>query len=235
MIGSLPTHVSIVFVLTTLAAIGFVFAAVRPAGRDTLPIKLITFYIPFWLVLTGILAVAGFYREFDVFPPRVAVLGVLPTAVVLLGCLFLFRRQLVERVSLRALTMLHVVRLPVEIVLLWLFQGGLVPREMTFEGWNFDILSGLTAPIVYWLAFRRGATNRPLLIGWNVAALLLLANIVTIAILSFRSPMQQVGFDQPNVGVTYLPFIWLPALVVPIVLFAHVASLMQILGRGRRA
>jgi hypothetical protein len=113
-------------------------------------------------------------------------------------------------------------------VLLWLFQHGLEPRAMTFEGSNFDILSGLTAPIVYLIAFRGGRTNRGLLIVWNIFALLLLFNVVITAVLSFPGPLQKIAFDQPNVGVTYFPFIWLPAVIVPIVLFSHLASLWKL-------
>jgi hypothetical protein len=99
---------------------------------------------------------------------------------------------------------------------------------MTFEGRNFDILSGLTAPIIYFLAFRNGRVNRPLLVVWNIAALGLLINIVTIAILSYKSPLQKLAFDQPNVAITYFPFIWLPTIVVPLVLFCHLAALWKL-------
>ena len=100
---------------------------------------------------------------------------------------------------------------------------------MTFEGRNFDILSGITAPIVYFLAFRKGKVNRPLLLIWNLIALALLVNVVTIAVLSFPSPFQMVGLDQPNIGVTYFPFVWLPSVVVPIVFFCHVISLWKLI------
>ena len=100
---------------------------------------------------------------------------------------------------------------------------------MTFEGRNFDILSGISAPIMAWLAFRNGKINRPLLLIWNVLALLLLINIVTNAILSVPSPLQKFAFDQPNVGILYFPFIWLPSTVVPIVLFSHLVSFYQLL------
>ena len=99
---------------------------------------------------------------------------------------------------------------------------------MTFEGRNFDILAGLSAPLIAWLAFRNGI-NSKLLIGWNLVCLLLLINIVTNAILSLRSPIQQFAFDQPNAGLLYFPYIWLPSIVVPLVLFAHVTSLWQLL------
>jgi hypothetical protein len=99
---------------------------------------------------------------------------------------------------------------------------------MTFEGRNPDILSGLTAPLIYWLAFRGGKTNRPLLIIWNLIALGFLINIVTHAFLSFPFPLQQLAFDQPNRAVLYFPFVWLPTIVVPIVLFCHLSSLWQL-------
>ena len=99
---------------------------------------------------------------------------------------------------------------------------------MTFEGRNFDILAGITAPLIAWLAFRGGKINRPLLIVWNIFALILLINIVVNAVLSFPSPFQQFAFEQPNLAVLYFPFQWLPSVIVPIVLFSHLASLWQL-------
>ena len=224
MIEGLPPYISIVFLLTTLATVWFFFSAARCRGGGTTGYRILTFTVPFWLLLSGYLATTDFYRRENAVPPRIVVFAVLP-ALVMIVSFFIFFRRFIADLSLRTLTLLHIVRVPVEIVLLWLYQEGQVPRDMTFEGWNFDILSGMTAPLVAWIAFRNGRVNRPLLTVWNLVALGLLIIIVTIAVLSFRSPFQQIGFDQPNVGVTYLPFIWLPAVVVPIVLFAHLAAL----------
>lgn len=230
MIEGLPLYVPLTFFVTTLATIWFLLASVPEAIRTSTPYKILIFAIPFWLLATGFLATTGFYREISL-PPRVFAFGVLPSAL-LITCYFIFfRKNFVEQLSLKHLTLLHVIRVPVELVLLWLFHAGQVPQVMTFEGWNYDILSGITAPIVYFLAFRGDRISRPLLIVWNLLALGLLANIVTIAVLSFQGPMQRLAFEQPNVGVTYLPFIWLPAIIVPIVLFAHLVALWQLLVR----
>jgi hypothetical protein len=43
--------------------------------------------------------------------------------------------------------------------------------------------------------------------------------------------MQQIALDQPNRGVTFFPFIWLPSVIVPIVLFCHLASLWKLVVR----
>lgn len=228
MIEGLPFYVNLVFFLTTLLAVWFLVTAVRKTGERSIPYRILVFLVPFWILLTGYLSTTEFYRVAEAMPPRVVAFGVFPSVLAIVVYLIAFR-DFVGRLPLATLTLLHVVRIPVELVLLWLYQNGQIPILMTFEGWNFDFLSGFTAPIIYLLAFRNGRVNKPLLIIWNFVALGLLINIVIIAVLSFRSPIQQLAFDQPNDGVTYLPFIWLPSMIVPIVLFAHLAALSKLL------
>jgi hypothetical protein len=228
MIENLPGYVSIAFILTTFLTVGFLFYAVRQIVSDTTAAKILFALVPLWLIFQAALASSGFYLLVDVFPPRLPLFAVIP-ALVLIILLFIFaRKDFISRIPLKTLTLLHVIRIPVEIVLLWLFQNGQVPQLMTFEGRNFDILSGLTAPIIAWLAFRNGKTNRPLLIAWNIFALLLLINIVANAVLSIPSPFQQLAFEQPNRAVLNFPFVWLPSVVVPVVLFCHLASLNKL-------
>ncbi len=224
----LPAYIPVVFILTTLFTVGIFVYAILQAGLDSLAAKFLIAFVVFWLIIQSALALNGFFQNFDAVPPRTFAFGPLPFFALTLIYVIFFRSFL-SKLSLTALTLIHVIRIPVEFVLLWLSQNGLVPIEMTFEGRNFDILSGITAPIVYLMAFRAGKVNRALLIGWNLAALVLLTNIVTIAVLAFPSPFQMVGLDQPNVGVTYFPFIWLPAVIVPIVFFAHVTSLWKLI------
>ena len=231
MIEELPLYVSIVFIFTTLLTVWLFLRSIPRSHKNNLPSRILSFVLPFWLLLQGALGIGDFYRYSDSVPPRFVLFGVLPALIFIALYFILFRSNFIGNLSLKALTLVHVIRVIVEIVLLWLFQNGQVPQLMTFEGRNFDILSGLTAPMIYFLAFRGGKVNRPLLIFWNVATLVLLIKIVTIAVLSYKSPLQKLAFDQPNVAVTYFPFIWLPSVVVPIVLFCHLAALWKLLKR----
>ncbi len=227
MIENLPSYVSIAFILTTFLTVGFLFYSIRQLVSATNAAKILFALVPLWLIFQAALASSGFYLSIDAFPPRLPLFAVVP-ALVLIVLLFIFaRKDFISRLPMKILTVLHVVRIPVEIVLLWLFQNGQIPQLMTFEGRNFDILSGLSAPIIAWLAFRSGKTNRPLLIVWNIFALLLLINVVTNAVLSIPSPIQQMAFEQPNRAVLYFPFVWLPS-VVPVALFCHLASLTKL-------
>lgn len=136
-----------------------------------------------------------------------------------------------DGLDIKTLTLLHIVRIPVEIVLFWLFVHNTVPELMTFEGRNFDIFSGITAPIVFYFGFVKKRLNKKVLLAWNVICLGLLINIVTNAILSAPFPFQQFAFDQPNTAVLYFPFNWLPACVVPLVLFSHLVAIRWTLKR----
>lgn len=233
---SLPAYVSIVFIVTTFATVAFLLQAAKRAGLDSLPSKILLFLLPLWIFFQAMIGLGSFYQVTEnITPPRVFAFGVLPSLLLIVWFFTLFRKNFIEKLPLGVLTMLHVVRIPVEIVLYWLAVAGTVPQIMTFAGRNFDIVSGFLAPIVYLLAFRGGETKRWLLIAYNIIGLLLLANIVSIAALSIASPMQQFGFGTPNRAVLYFPYVWLPTIVVPIVLFSHLAALWNLLRTERHS
>jgi len=225
--------ITLIFILTVLLTVGFLLYALWTAHRKRTFIYLFAISIGAWMVFQGYLADAGFYATFDGKPRLLA--AVAPPLLLIIS-LFLFRgsRALLSGVSLEVLTLLSIVRIPVEIVIDWWYHAGLAPQLMTFEGRNFDIISGVTAPIVFFFVFYNPQSSlekgkRVMLIIWNVACLLLLINIVVNAVTSIPSPIQTQAFDQPNIAVLQYPFIWLPSVIVPAVLFSHLVSLWRLL------
>lgn len=214
---NLPFYVYAVFGITTLLA---VFLFYKAAGNS----KKVLFILLGWMVVQTPLSATGFFTDTHSMPPRFAILTLPP----LLGIAALFilpaGRRFIDNLSNRWLTILHIVRMPVEMVLFWLFINRAVPELMTFEGRNFDILSGVTAPVVYYFAFVKHQLSRRLLLVWNMICLGLLFNILAHAVLSLPYPFQQMAFEQPNIGVLHFPFVWLPSLIVPLVLLAHLSS-----------
>lgn len=226
MIENLSAYINWFFVSVTFVTVIFYLCAVWKNGRQKISLLTTTGVLLILLALHAALAYNGFYL-IKTIPPRFF-LTLFPATIILLILFFAFARKGVSIESLRVLTLLSIIRVPVELILLSLYTEGQVPLLMTFEGRNFDILSGLTAPFAAWLAFRGGKINRPLLIGWNLFALGLLLNILINAILSLETPFQQFAFDQPNRGVLYFPFIWLPAIIVPVVFVSHLISLYEL-------
>lgn len=222
MISSLPMYVNIAFIITTLLTI-FLFYKATNNSKTTLVI------IFLWILLQATLSLSGFYTITNTFPPRFALLA-LPAILFIIG-LFVSEkgRVYIDSLDMRTLTLLHVIRIPVEICLYWLFLHKAIPQLMTFEGRNFDIIAGLTAPLIFYFGYVKNYIGKTILLLWNFICLGLLLNIVVNAILSAPSAFQQFGFEQPNTAIIYFPFVWLPSCVVPLVLFAHLTSIRKLL------
>ena len=221
MLSEPPLYVGLVFTLTTLLTIWFFYRASKQSKTTDLVLAV-------WMIGQAVLAIGGFYQKTGTIPPRFPLLIAPPLLLILVLFLTRWGRRFVDTLRLDWLTLLHVVRIPVEIVLFWLFVAKAVPQEMTFEGRNFDILSGLSAPVVYYFGFVKKRLSRPVLLVWNGLCLGLLLNVVATAVLAAPSPFQQIGFNQPNIAIQYFPFVWLPSVVVPLVLLAHLVAFWQL-------
>lgn len=232
MIDHLPIYIAVIFGLTTAATCWLFFNSIRHASsaitRNKSGYLLLGMIV--WLFVQAALTLIGDYSEEPLpFPPKILLLGILPAMLTLVG-LFLFPRGrlFIDSLPLQHLTYLNVVRIPVELVLYWLSIEAVIPELMTFVGRNFDILAGITAPLIAYFGFTRRSLNNSWILLWNVICLLLLINIIVNAFLSAPTPIQQFAFDQPNIAILYFPFSWLPTFVVPIVLFGHLASIRQL-------
>lgn len=129
---------------------------------------------------------------------------------------------------MKYLIWIHLVRIPVEICLLWLAQNKQVPFSMTFEGYNYDIIFGLTAPIVALLYFKFKRIPSSVFLAWNILGLISLLAIVIRAAGATPTKLQVWDFEQPNYAVLHFPFIWLPSVIVPIVMLAHLIAVRRV-------
>lgn len=209
------------FIMALLTIFLFLRAVPNPKSA-----KLILFS---WLIFQSILALNGFFLK-TIEIPQILFIGVgLPNLFAISMLFFKSGRRFIDSLDIQRLTFFHIIRVPVELLILWLFLENQMPQLMTFEGRNWDILSGITAPIIAFWAFREGKTHKNLLLVWNLICIGLLFNIVVNAILSAPLSIQQQAFEQPNVGVLKFAANLLPSLIVPLVLFGHLAALKRLL------
>jgi hypothetical protein len=218
---------SLCFIWVVALAFFFFIKSIIP-GAITLHVKaILIFLLLLWLVLQAVLSSKGFYLDFTGLPPRF-ILAVGPPFLILI-LIVIFKKAWLRDFSLKTLTWLHIIRIPVELILLGLYLDKQIPQLMTFEGRNFDIISGLTAPVVAFFCFHKNVLNKKIALVWNFICLGLLLNIVINALLSAPFAFQKFGFDQPNVAVAFFPFIWLPSFVVPLVLFSHLVCIYRLI------
>ncbi len=231
MIESLPLYIRVFFIITSLMAVGILIYTIR-LGFHRVKNNLFIPLILVWMMIQLLLAVREFYLDFQAMPPRFLYAVIPPTIFIIYFTVGKYN-QYVAPLSLKMLTIIHIVRIPVEWILWLLYQHQWIPKIMTFEGYNWDVLVGISAIGMALWSFDDNQPREKILLIWNIVGLGFLVNIVTIAILSTPLPFQQLAFEQPNKAVFYFPFIWLPSVIVPIVLFSHVASIIKLVKRDK--
>jgi hypothetical protein len=184
-----------------------------------------------WVSVTALAAASGVFREWTLTPPPF--LG-LVVAVFALAFAIAFSRAgaRLAALPLWALVAAQSFRLPLEVVMHRLAQHGIMPEQMSYTGRNWDVLTGITAVFVAGL-IRAGIGGRRLALAWNVIGLSLLANILGVAVAS-TPRFAAFGPDRLNVFITYVPFVWLPAVMVLVALAGHLVIFRALARPGPR-
>lgn len=220
MIDNLPSWINWLFLLIVIITIGtFHYANAKP--------KKVTLFIISWAFVQSILAYNGFYENTAIVPPRFLLVLIPVTVFILFGLTKTQKNWVITNRNMEISTFLHTIRIPVEIILFYLFSYKMVPELMTFNGRNFDILAGISAPIIG-LLFINNKIGPKTVMVWNSLVLCLVLFVFINGILSSNSPIQMFGFEQPNRALNYFPFVLLPATIVPIVIYTHLTDFIKL-------
>ena len=180
-----------------------------------------------WLAFTAGVASAGVLLRGGTVPLYFPVLLLTP---VLAGILFLRSsrgRALLSTLPPAWPVAMQSFRIVMEIVLWALAVQGRIPYLITFEGRNVDILIGLTAIPVAWYCFVRRTWPARVALLWNVAGLVILANVVFHAYFSAPTRLRIFVTEPSTTFIAFMPYVWLPAFLVPLAVWLHTASLMR--------
>jgi hypothetical protein len=162
-------------------------------------------------------AKSGILEQWNRKPPLIAPLILISLVLTVVLALSPAGDSMIRKVSLPILIIFQVFRLPLELVMHRAATHGIMPNQMSFSGYNFDILSGVLALPAARLAANG---NRGVVIAWNTLGSALLAAIIVIAVLSLPA-IAAFGPNNLNTWVADAPYIWLPGVLVPAALLGH--------------
>jgi hypothetical protein len=228
------------FVAITVIFFGFVLKVIKnalaqstiAADRQNKIFRNVIIGLTLWMVMLSILSIIGFFSDFSGFPPRFIIILLVPMITLVWSLLISkITKQLLILIPPQTIINLQVFRVFVEILLWMLFIQNLLPIQMTFEGRNFDIIAGITAPLVAYLAYSKNLLSKNMVIAWNFICLGLLLNIVLTAILSMPTPFRYFMNEPSNTVVTEFPIIFLPGFLVPLAYGLHFLSIRQLLNQ----
>ena len=185
-----------------------------------------------WMGFTGTLAASG-RLTFGPMPPPV---GILFVAIIVLGLVLGLSRvgeRLALGLPLAVLVGVQGFRFPLELLMHRAYTEGVMPEQMSYSGWNFDIVTGITAIVVAGMLL---AGRMPLwgVRLWNWLGFLLLINIVTIACVSAPTPFRMFLNEPANVWITRAPFVWLPSVLVLTAFLGHIVVFRRLRAEATR-
>lgn len=185
-----------------------------------------------WFAFVYIWSRFGIFSNFEIFPFNAMPMVIIPMIIVLIFTLSKTTKEILAHIPQESLVKLQSFRFYVEVLLWALYASALLPIQMTFEGKNFDIITGVTAVL---LTTRMGSfmlldkLPRFAIVFWNLIGLALLITIVTIAILSMPTPLRYFMNEPANTIVTEFPISLLPAFLVPLAYMLHILSIRKAL------
>jgi hypothetical protein len=127
---------------------------------------------------------------------------------------------------------IQVFRLPLELLLHALWRAEVIPRMMTYQGSNFDIVMGATAPLMAFGVWRK-AVPLKVVLGWNILGLALVANVAVRGILTSPA-VALIDADFPNTAIVTFPFSFVATFCVPLALALHIVCLKRMAIADRR-
>ncbi len=217
-----------------LAYLAFVVLAVVGVSAAYLP-RRTTFVIivglAIWLVYVVLFSSLGYMRDPSLRPPGILwVVGPVVLFVVFVVVRSNIGARVAAAIPLWLILGFESFRIGVELLVHRLWEDGLVPKLLTYEGGNVDMVFGLSAPIIAWLA-TTGRLGLRLAIGWNVLGLLSLANVTASAVLT--GPIKLISTEVPTVAMGFFPYTFIPGFLAPLAVTFHVLAIRAIAARLR--
>jgi hypothetical protein len=243
-LGSTLAFTLIVGSVIAAVLAGIWIAASRSADRaaaKSLTLRCAAVIAVIFLV-SAVLAESGLLRRLAGSPALLLYVGASNAVAIVVAFSRLGRRLAVE-LPVWALVAFQAFRLPLELVLHEWYRQGSIPIQMTFDGHNFDIVTGALATILAPLLFglERRAARRPsaadavdkllhgLLWLFTLTGTLLLLNVGSIAVRSSPVPFRTY-LNEPVLQVAYhVPYTWIVPGCVAAALLGHLVAFRRLL------
>ncbi len=181
----------------------------------------------FWFVYLCLISNTGLLRDLSL-PPKFPLLIFGP--IIALICIAWFKYQ--DDPRLQALPRSWPIyyqsfRVIVETLLHYTFLAAIIPASATFNGLNFDIIMGITAPFVAYFFIKNNQQNRWVK-WWNILGILMILFVAFIVASSIYFPGLW-GANKPLVDFTFIemPYLLLAGFLAPSAIIVHFISLMQ--------
>ncbi len=186
-------------------------------------------FMGLWQLYMLSIASTGFFMDFS-FPPRFVLFLVLP-ALLFTG-IFIYKNRNAKWIHVIPsgwLIHFQIFRVGVESLFVASVAAGVLHSQVTIEGYNYDMLMGISAPLIGFLVFTKSILPKRIAIVWNYMGLLILASVVFLFITTTFFP-EMYGAKEALLPKAFgqYPFMLIPGFLMPAAVFVHILSIVQL-------
>ncbi len=193
-------------------------------------LKILTPISLFWLGVSAIATLSGLLPRMDIFPPPFIVMMVSFLVATFATGFSAVGKSVATNTSFFAIVALQSFRFPLELLMHQAFEKKIMPIQLSYSGYNFDVMTGLGALILLVILKFKPDTPKWLIWIWNVWGIYCLIAIAMIAVIG--SPFVRGFGSEPenlNTWVLFFPYVWLPAVLVMVAIFGHLILTRKLL------
>lgn len=190
--------------------------------------KILIVGLVFWQVYVVAMGYSGVLDNFE-FPPRFFLFLILPLFI--FTGIFIYRNrnnEWIKNIPEQWLIHYQTFRIIIESIFVFSVAQGILNKEVTVEGYNYDMIFAFTAPIIGYLLYKK-ILPRNIAILWNYLGLVVIAFIIFLFLSSVFNP-QLFGSEEmilPKAAVQY-PYVLVAGFLMPSAVFIHVLSIIQL-------
>ena len=225
-------YVALTLLMAVIILFGYNYALVRIGIEPALRKKRVAFVaigLLAWFVYTYLIGQSGILENLEM-PPRFPLLLVAPAFIFTAVLLYRNRNSRVISAIPKSWTIYYqTFRILVESLFLASVSVGLLHPEATLEGYNYDMLMGISAPIIAYLVFKAGVLPEKIAVTWNYIGLVVLASVIFVFVTTtyFPSIWGSAESLAPK-ELTTFPFVLVPSFLMPSAVFMHILSIMRL-------
>lgn len=215
--------------LSLLMTLILVVIASRPTTTSRRTTSIVLVGLLFWQAYIYVLGSRGILSDFS-FPPKFAIFLIMP-AFVFTG-LFIFKNRnaaWIQEIPASWLIYYQTFRILIETLFVYSVVAGVLHPNVTIEGYNFDMIFAITAPVMAFLVFQKKSLPKKVLIWWNYLGLAVITSIIFVFITTIFVPElygSKVSLMPKDFG--QFEYMLVPGFLMPSAVFIHILSLVQL-------
>tara|TARA_B100000809_G_scaffold58771_1_gene55254 strand:+ start:1252 stop:1902 length:651 start_codon:yes stop_codon:yes gene_type:complete len=181
-----------------------------------------------WSLYQLAIGASGFLTDFSL-PPRFLFCLVLP-AFLFTGIFLSKNRKKAWIMAIPEswLTYIQSFRILVETLFVYSVSARVLHPIVTIEGYNFDMVFGASALLIWFFTYRLKIISKPLLIIWNYLGIAVLASVIYLFVTSVYFPnIYGLTEMMPKTFAT-APYVLVAGFLMPLAIFIHVLSIIRL-------